>query len=783
MTLAAGSRLGPYEILSLLGSGGMGEVYRARDTRLDREVAVKILAEHLSTSPDALARFEREAKAIAALSHPNILSVHDVGRDRGVHYLVTELLEGETLRQRVERSPLPWRKAVEIGIALAEGLSAAHAKGIIHRDLKPANIFLTGDGRVKILDFGLALLQPVLSAGQETAVPTQSGTLVGTVDYMSPEQLRAAPVDARSDLFSLGGVLYEMSSGNRPFARESGAETIGAILSESAPDLLASGKVPPEFCRIIEHCLEKNPSERFQSARDLGFALRSLLTRPGAATPIVSPRGFRRPAILWLPLALILAASILIYSLLPERATIDSLAILPFENVGADPESEYLSDGIAEHLMNNFSQLSQLRVAPRTSVFRYKGRSVDPRQVGKDLGVRAVLTGRVIRRGDVLNVQTELVDAIQESQLWGEQYNRRFVDIFVLQEEIAKEISDQLRLKLSDQEQDRLSRRYTDNPEAYQLYLKGRYYWNKRTQHDLEKAMAFFRQALAEDPSYALAYSGLADSYFYLGYAWGSLAPAEAFPKAREAAVTALQIDGSLAEAHTSLAFVRFVYDWDWSGAEDAFTRALELNPNYPTAHHGYGVFLVCIRGRMGDAVLQVKRALELDPLSLPLNNIVALSLKYAGRHEEAIEQWRKALEIDANYAEAYFGMGDAYFLMGRYQEAIELWLQGKIRAGASAEDLAKLSRAFQEAGLKGYLLKEIDAGTSSWKRRQVHQEAYGLANNYARWGDKEQAIDWLEKSYQLRSGMLIWVKVDFDPVLRGHPRYQDLLRRMGLPT
>jgi serine/threonine protein kinase len=481
--LTIGSRLGPYEILAPLGRGGMGEVYRARDVRLGREVAVKVLPEHVATDPDRKARFEQEARAVAVLAHPNILVLHDFGAEAGVTFAVTELLEGETLRQRLGGGALPWRKAVEIGVALADGMAAAHAKGVIHRDLKPENIFLTADGRVKILDFGLARVAPPLAEtpAAETVTyheplgQTDPGTVMGTVGYMSPEQVRGLTVDARTDLFALGCVLYEMVAGRRAFAAQTGADTLAAILHHDPPELEESGKtVPPEAEQVIRHCLEKNPEQRFQSARDLAFALRALLSGSDVAAPQrdtapqpLEPR--RRPR------------------KVRARKSVDSLAVLPL--TGADSGTEYLSDGITDSLIQTLSQLPGLRVMARSTVFRYKGKDVDAQEVGRALGVRAVLTGQLVQRGQRLTIQTELVDVQDGSRLWGERYDREMADILAVEKAMAQEIAEKLRLRLTGEQRKQIGRPVTQSTEAYQCYLKGRYYWNKRTEDGLKKSI------------------------------------------------------------------------------------------------------------------------------------------------------------------------------------------------------------------------------------------------------------------------------------------------------
>ena len=519
MPLAAGTRLGPYQIVAPLGAGGMGEVYRARDSRLDRDVAVKVLPQHLANDPHALTRFEREAKAVAALSHPNILAVYDVGTDQGISFVVTELLEGETLRSRLGRAAVGWGKAAEIGAAVADGLAAAHSKGIIHRDLKPENIFLTSDGRVKILDFGLARRRPDAADQDQTvdaATATEAGTIMGTVGYMSPEQVRGEPVDAPGDLFSLGCVLYEMAAGERAFARPTAPETLAAILNADPPPLAASGKqIPPEMDRLIARCLEKNAGERQQSARDLAFALREITAsgaRPVALPALPDRRKHRAWAIGLAAAGVAIALGLAFYLLLVGHGkTIDTLAVLPFANAGNDPNTEYLSDGITDSITNNLARLPGLRVTARSMAFGYKGKPVNPQQIGRDLKVRAVLTGSVAQRGDVLIIRAELMNVADASQLWGEQYQKKLADILAIEAEISKEISQKLRLKLTGEDRSRIAKRATQNTEAYQLYLKGRYYWNKLTDEGLKKAVEHFQQAIDKDPSYARAYSGLAD--------------------------------------------------------------------------------------------------------------------------------------------------------------------------------------------------------------------------------------------------------------------------------
>ena len=779
MSLSAGTRLGPYEILSPLGAGGMGEVYRARDGRLDREVAVKVLPERLSQDPQALARFEREGKVVAALSHPNILAIYDVGSAQGLAYVVTELLEGETLRGQVGRSAVPWRKAVEIAVAIADGLAAAHSKGIVHRDVKPENIFLTSDGRVKILDFGLARWRPA-AADQTAATETKTGTVMGTAGYMSPEQIRGAVAVAPSDIFSLGCVLYEMVMGRRAFNRPTTPETMSAILNEDPPNLADSGKeIPAELQGIIHHCLEKSAEQRFQSARDLAFALRAVSGTGGNALP--DPRNGRKGLPRWIwaapALVLLLASSFIVWRATNGRA-IDSLAVLPFVNVGGDPNMEYLSDGITENLINSFSNLTKLRVVPRGRAFRYKGRETDAERVGRELNVRAVLTGRVVQRGDSLNIQTELVDVAADSQLWGQQYNRKLSEIVPVQEQIAKEVSEKLRLHPTGEEQRRLTRRYTENPESHQLYLKGRYLWNRRTGDALRRAAEYFQQAIDKDPSYALAWAGLTDCYVLYSF-YEVLPPREAAPKAKESARRALALDDTLAEPHAALAYVKTFYDWDWPGAEREFTRAIELNPNYATAHAWYGLYLDAV-GRPDEGIAETRLAQEADPLSLAISVTAGAAFYNARRYGQAVEQLHKALEMDPNFPGTHLWLGLVYEQLARGDAAVAELQKAVSLSGGEPAELGLRGHAYASAGRRAEAQRVLAELNGLSKRSYV--PPFDIALVYAGLGEKRQSLEWLERAYEDHSFRLAWIKVwpQLDS-LRGESRFHDLLRRMNL--
>jgi serine/threonine protein kinase/tetratricopeptide (TPR) repeat protein len=737
--LPAGSKIGPYEVISLLGEGGMGQVYRGRDPRLGRDIAIKILARDAAQDAEAIARLEREARAIAALSHPNILAVYDVGREHGDFYIVTELLEGTTLRDQIRGTALGWRRAVEIGADVAEGLAAAHAKSIVHRDLKPENVFLTADGRVKILDFGLAQTDPMLSQRDERDIPTtkwfhtQPGTVIGTLGYMAPEQLRGEPVDPTADIFSLGCILYEMVTARRPFQRDSGAATIAAILQDSLPRHDFSASVPPEFQRIIEGCVEKTPSLRFQSARDLALTLRAI----GSSTSIGDDTLVRKFA---------------------RRRTkvIDSLAVLPLANALNDPSADYLTDGITEGLINRLSQLPKLKVMARSTVFRYKNRDADALTIGRELRVRALLTGVVKAAGERLQIAVELVDASDGSQLWGETYTRDMADLVKLPDEISREIAEALRVRLTGAEKKKLRKRTTENSEAYQLYLKGRYHWNKRTSDGLRRGITFFRSAIESDPSFASAYAGMADCFITLGTNI-PLPPRETMPKAKAAAMKAIEIDDALAEPWASLGAVRWWFEWDWEGAEEAYRRAIELNPNYATAHDGFGMFLAA-RGRFSDAVEQMTKACDLDPLSLICAVHSGWPFYFARDYESAIRRFRKALELDENFIPAHGWLGLALGQQSRFAEAIDAFHRA-LEVERVSILKAMLAHTHAIAGQREQalaLLEELEK-----EKRERYISPYDIAVIHAGLGDVPRALEHLQAAVEDRSAWLVFLEVD----------------------
>jgi serine/threonine-protein kinase len=759
-----------YRIVKPLGAGGMGEVYLAEDTRLGRQVALKFLPASFQYDPDRRARFLKEARAASALRSPNIAAIYDIGEHEGSSFIAMEYVEGETITRRLERGPVSIKDVIDIARQVADALDEAHRLGIIHRDIKSSNLMITDRGLVKVLDFGLAKVtepagfadedgEPTVMLGQQTSL----GTVVGTVWYMSPEQALGKDVDSRSDLFSLGVVMYEMITGRLPFEGSSSTAVIDLIVHQEPPALARYNySVPAELERITRKCLEKDRERRYQSTRDLLTDLRNL-QRDAESGALTSSQVRRQSAT---------AGGA------RTRKAIDSIAILPFANASNEPDADYLSDGITESIINNLSQVPKLRVMARSTVFRYKGREADPREVGRDLNVRAVLTGRVLNRGELLIIKVELVDAFDGSQLWGEQYNRKLADIFSIEEEISKEISEKLRLKLSGAQKKRLAKHHTENTAAYQLYLKGRFHWNKRTEEELKKGIGYFEQSKALDPNYVLAYAGLADSYNIL-VSYSALAPKEAFPKAKAAAKRALEIDERVGEAHASLAFVMFGYDWDFEEAEREFKRSIELNPGYAGAHMWYAAYLAAM-GRSDEAETEIYRAQELDPLSLPIVTNVGWIHYLARQYDKSIEDYKKALEMDPHFVLAHRRLGQTYEQKGMFDDAIAEFQKTLSTFAGDTESIAALGHAYAASGRVAEAHAIIDNLTEYGKQRYI--PSYFNAQIHAALGQADQAFEWLEKSYEERYGFLIYLKVEprFDP-LRNDPRFEELTRRVGL--
>ncbi len=754
----------------------MGEVYLAEDTRLGRQVALKFLPASYQYDPDRRTRFMAEARATSALRSPHIVSIYDIGEHEGTIFIVMEYVEGESLSQRLERGPLVLRDVIGVAVQIADALAEAHQIGIIHCDIKSANLIVNERGSVKVLDFGLAKVTEASSPeGDDQTKKLGNQTVInvvaGTVAYMSPEQAMGHTLDHRSDIFSLGVVIYEMLTGRLPFEGDSATEVMNKIINEE-PVAIArlNYSVPPELERITRKCIEKEPARRYQSSREILTDLINLQRDADSGTH--TSHGLNR--------------NTQVVRRARARTRLDSLAILPLINLSGDPETDYLSDGITESLINNLSRLPKLRVMARSTVFRYKTRTTsglqaeepDPLVVGRDLNVRAVLIGRIMQRDDNVIIKAELVDTSDGSHLWGGQVSRRMSDLFNIEEEIAKEISEHLKLKLTGAQKKRLARRYTENTEAYQLYLKGRYHWNKRTQEGIKKGAEYFEQAISLDGNYALAYAGLADCYNLLS-SYSAMPPRTAFLRAKATAMMALKLDENLAEARASLAHIRFWYEWDWLGTEREFKQSIELNPGYATAHLWYSLYLAAM-DRMPEAVVEVKRAQELDPLSLVINFNVARVLYFAREFDEAMDQCLKALEMYPNFPVGYRRLGQIYEQKEMYAEAITELERALALAPDDTETMSVMAHVYAAWGRKTDA--EVSLGVLNELSKRLYISPYSRARIHLGLGQRDEAFEWLEKTYQERHGILVYLKVEcaFDDI-RDDPRYFDLLGRMNL--
>ena len=830
-----------YRILKRLGKGGMGEVFLGEDTKQhSRKVALKVLPPELTKDESRVRRFKQEARAILALNHPNILTIFEIGEAGSTFYIATEFIEGETLRQCLWRNPIKVDEALGIAIQIAMALEAAHAAGIVHRDVKPENIMLRHDRFVrdrfiKVLDFGLAKLTERESPTTDPEAVTMAishtnpGAVLGTSGYMSPEQAQGESIDPRSDIFSLGVVLYEMVAGHAPFSGPTESHVRVSILDhDPAPLTTQSPEAPRHLERIVSKALAKDKAKRYQTVTDLKLDLEQLReelhfsgseirgqTQPYAdtkvtgfvpsqagrdrvtaaqavdTTPKVSSIEYiatgmgRHKTVAFTALAIILVGLIgAIYFYYPVRS-IDSVAVLPFVNDSNDPNAEYLSDGIAESIIRSLSQLPNLKVMSRSAVFRFKGKNVDPQDVGRSLKVGAVLAGRLVKQGDRLIIKTELIDVSDGSQLWGAEYNNTLSDIFSVQEEISRKISEKLRVRLTGEDEGKLTKRYTQDADAYGLYLKGRYFWNKRDEPGLRNGIKYFQQAEEKDPSYALAYSGLADSYALLSDI-GVVKPSDDMPKAKAAAQKAVDIDPTLAEAYTSRAFVKLAYDWDWLGAEADFKKALALNPKYPTAHQWYASYLIQM-GKFEQAKKEIEEAHQLDPLSPIISSNLGQYAYYEHRYDDALENYNKTLEMVPDFWVTHHYRGLAYTMKGMYEQAIAEFRgsiespgEGPLKEGSVEKDpevAASLAFACGRAGKR----KEAEAILERFKalsgQRYVSPLYFAIA--YAGLNDPNQAIAYLNKAYESRHPGLVLIRIEplFDG-LRTDDRFKQIVQR-----
>jgi serine/threonine protein kinase/tetratricopeptide (TPR) repeat protein len=780
-----GQTLGHYRIESQLGAGGMGVVYRAYDTKLERMVAIKLVGERASDEPTAHERLLREARTASALNHPNVCTIHEVGEAEGQVYLVMELVQGRPLAGLLSEPRVP-ETIVRYGIQIAEALEHAHGHGIVHRDLKTSNVMLTAEGRVKVLDFGLAKRlvdeSPDLVETRSTEIALSgAGHVAGTLHYLPPEVLRGKPADARGDIWALGVLLYELASADLPFQGKTRFEVTGAILGESPRPL--PSKIPAGLRAVIERCLVKDPAERYQRASEVRAALEAIqsgsieLSAPVPVTP-----GRRRSLLVLGALGLVIAALAAGYWLRRGDRAIASIAVLPFANVGNDPDTEYLSDGIAESVIGSLSHLPRLKMIAFGSVLRYKGRPADAAGIARELAVDALVMGRVAHRSDGLTISAELIDAHDGSRIWGNQYDEKPGAALSVQQDISRQISDQLRSHLSGEEKSRVAKRYTTNPEAYDLYLKGRFYHEKFTHESYLKSLEFLRQAVAKDPAYAPAWAAMAVTYLSMTFE-GDLTPGEGYPQVEAAVSKGRELDDTVGELYWPIGMLKLVKDWDWRAAEKEFQRGLSLDPQ-STRLLRFEAQLLRVLGRWDDAIAGMRRAKEIDPLETELNKSLGATYYYAGRYDEAIDQLKKTLEIDPGNAGVHDLLSSVYERKGMFKEAIAEQQQA-FALGGDPDSADALAHDFEALGYERVMrhLNEVMLEGYKEQAKKAYVSPMYFAGVYAKLGDKDQAFAWLDKAAAERAPWLSYTRTDpeFDS-LRADPRFAALMSRIGLP-